>query len=53
MAKADPTLVRASLAEATARAGADVPNYKNLYTSTTNISQGYLKQITDIMPLLN
>lgn len=51
MAKADPTLVRASLAEATARAGADVPNYKNLYASTTNISQGYLKQITDIMSL--
>ena len=49
MAKADPTLVKAAFSEATSRAGADVLNMKPLYDATTAISQGYLKQITNIM----
>ena len=49
MAKADPTLVNAGLREATSRAGADVPNMKPMFDSTSDLSAAYSKQIFGIM----
>ena len=49
MAKADPTLVKAAFTEAKTKAAADVPSMKPLYDATTEISRGYLTQITGIM----
>lgn len=49
MAKADPTLVKASMIEAKTRAASNVSNMKPLFDATTEISKGYLTQVQDIM----
>ncbi len=49
MAKADPTLVKASMLEAKTRAASDVPNMKPLFDATTEISETYLTQFQNVM----
>ena len=49
MAKADPTLVKASMIEAKTRAASNVSNMKPLFDATTEVSKGYLTQVQDIM----
>lgn len=49
MAKADPTLVKASMLEAKTRAASNVPNMKPLFDATTEISETYLTQFQNVM----